>query len=175
MTKVDPPAGGSGLDLTDRIAIGVATAGGAGYFPFAPGTMGALVGALLYVLMLTLGVGHLLLPAVAAVTIVGVWAANRVERIYGHDASRIVIDEVAGQMLTLTLVARQGLFALALGTILGFLLFRFFDILKPFPIRHLERLPGGIGVMADDLGAGIYALLVLLILEPLAARMIGTL
>jgi phosphatidylglycerophosphatase A len=100
-------------------------------------------------------------------TLVGIWAAWSVEAVYGHDASRIVIDEVVGQMLTLAIVSRTSPSSVASGTILGFLLFRIFDILKPFPIRRLELLPGGVGVMADDVGAGLYALVVLLITEPL--------
>ncbi len=97
----------------------------------------------------------------------GIWAAGHVECIYGHDASEIVIDEVVGQMVTLGFVSRSGTGAVLTGAILGFLLFRFFDILKPFPIRRLEHLPRGLGVVADDLGAGVYALLGLVLLESL--------
>jgi len=155
--------------VIDRFAIIVATAGGTGFFPVAPGTAGALVGVALYVLILSAGLTVIYLPLVGALTLIGIWSAGHVEPIYGHDASRIVIDEVVGQMLTLGFVMRSGTSSIAVGTILGFLLFRIFDILKPFPIRRLEQLPGGIGVVADDLAAGGYAFLVLLVLEPFAA------
>jgi phosphatidylglycerophosphatase A len=157
--------GPSGRLGADRIAIGIATAGGAGYVPLAPGTAGALVGVGIYVLIQTLGLNLFYVPILAVLTIAGVWAATRVEFIYGHDASRIVIDEVVGQMLALGFVLRSGPRALTVGVVLGFLLFRVFDILKPFPIRRLENLPGGVGVVADDLAAGLYAHVVLRLIE----------
>lgn len=154
--------------IIDRFAIIIATAGGVGFFPVAPGTAGALFGAVLYLLILSSNLSMIYLPLIGVLTLIGIWAAGRVQLIYGHDASRIVIDEVIGQMLTLGFVLRSGTSNIAVGTILGFLLFRFFDILKPFPIRRLEHLPGGFGVVADDLGAGVYAFLILRVLEPIA-------
>lgn len=156
----------------ERIATVLATAGGAGFVPQAPGTAGSLVGVALYVLVSHSGASWIYLPLLATLLIAGIWAAGRVEAIYGHDASQIVIDEVVGQMLTLSFATRTDSRSVAVGVILGFLLFRFFDILKPFPIRRLEGLSGGIGVMADDVGAGLYALIVLLIAEPLAAEIL---
>jgi len=92
--------------------------------------------------------------------IVGIWASSRVEHLWGHDSQRIVIDEVVGQMITFGMAAgRYRLSAISIA--LGFGLFRLFDIVKPFPIRRLERLKGGFGVVADDVGAGLYALAVL--------------
>lgn len=149
----------------DWIALGVATAGGAGLVPRLPGTIGSLVGVALYLLALAGGMGGAYPWLLLAVGAVGVWAAGRVEHIYGHDSSKIAIDEVVGQMLTLGFVTRSGASDVVTGAILGFLLFRFFDILKPFPIRWLERLPGGFGVVADDVGAAAYALFLLVILE----------
>lgn len=108
------------------------------------------------------------LPLLVLVTLAGVWSASKVEGVYGHDSPRIVIDEVAGQMLALGFVERSGAREVGVGIFLGFLLFRFFDILKPFPIRRLENLHGGIGVVADDLGAGVFALVVLMLVEPWA-------
>jgi phosphatidylglycerophosphatase A len=85
----------------------------------------------------------------------GVWAANRTCEICGlKDPGVIVIDEVSGQLIAITPLA---LAPSPAGIIAAFLLFRFFDIFKPYPIRKLERLPGGLGVMADDALAGIYA------------------
>ena len=91
--------------------------------------------------------------AVALICAIGVWAANRVEadsKIV--DPSFVVIDEVAGQLITLFLIPFSWIYLLA-----GFLLFRAFDILKPFPARRAEELPGGWGIMLDDIFAGIYA------------------
>ena len=151
----------------DRIAVVVATAGGVGYVPKLPGTIGSLVGVLLYLIIMFYDLRLLYLPLLAVLLVSGIWAASHVEGIYGHDASEIVIDEVVGQMVTLGFVSRSGTGAVLTGAILGFLLFRFFDILKPFPIRRLEHLPRGLGVVADDLGAGVYALLGLVLLESL--------
>jgi phosphatidylglycerophosphatase A len=96
------------------------------------------------------------LVAAAAVTIIGIPAATRVARAHGSkDPQFVVIDEVAGQLIALIAVP------LAWKTFLvGFILFRTFDMWKPFPIRRLERLPEGTGIVVDDLGAGIYALAV---------------
>jgi phosphatidylglycerophosphatase A len=152
----------------DTLADIVATAGGAGLMPAMPGTAGAAVGVAIYIGGVLWNVYWLYLILLSVLTVAGVWAAGRVEPRYGHDASRIVIDEVVGQMLALSFVTRATPGRIALGAILGFLLFRFFDILKPFPIRRLEHLPGGIGVMADDVGAGLYAFVVLLIAERIA-------
>ena len=156
--------------LPDRIAIAIATAGGAGFAPKAPGTMGSVVGVGLFGLIAYSGWYSLYWPLLTAILFAGVWSAGHVERIYGHDASKIVIDEVIGQMITIGFVSRSGTSAMAIEVILGFLLFRFFDILKPFPLRRLERLPRGIGVVADDIGAGIYGLITLVFLEFVMAR-----
>jgi phosphatidylglycerophosphatase A len=96
--------------------------------------------------------------AAAVVSLLGVWAAARAAAAYRReDPAQVVIDEVAGMWLTLAGAAQVNAPSLAA----GFVLFRLFDIWKPFPLRRLERLPGGWGVMADDLGAGLYAALVL--------------
>ena len=162
----------SDASVVGRTAVLIATAGGAGFVPGMPGTAGALVGVGIFGLAVWSGLLWLYLPLLLVLTISGAWAAGRVEQIYGHDASRIVIDEVVGQMIALALVAGTIRAEIVPLTILGFLLFRFFDILKPFPIRRLEKLPGGVGVMADDVGAGIYALLVLLVTEPFLAEIV---
>ncbi|SDG58272.1 phosphatidylglycerophosphatase A [Pedobacter terrae] len=87
---------------------------------------------------------------------IGVMSADRVEEIWGKDHNRVVIDEVAGMCITLLFVPLKWQY-----TLIGLVLFRFFDILKPFGIRKLEELPGGWGVMADDVLAGIYANVIL--------------
>jgi phosphatidylglycerophosphatase A len=146
---------------SDWVAIVIATAGGAGFAPKAPGTAGSVVGVLVYFLIETLAIDAYYLHAIIFFFIVGIWASSRVENLWGHDSSRIVIDEVVGQMITFWGIATGGYQPSAFHIFLGFGLFRLFDIVKPFPIRHLERFKGGLGVVADDAGAGIYALAVL--------------
>jgi phosphatidylglycerophosphatase A len=148
-------------------AVWVATAGGAGYFPVAPGTAGSLVG-----VAIVAGLHQLPLPPAALVAILGaasgalfalgVWAAGEAEKFFGRtDPGQVVVDEVVGQMLTFLLLPR-----LTLGwLLLGFLLFRVFDIFKPFPARQAERFSRGWGIMLDDVVAGVYGLCVLTVLE----------
>ena len=94
--------------------------------------------------------------AILAVTFVGIWAGSRIEQVSGRkDPGKVVVDEVAGQMIALfplTLFARWSTGAV----ILSFILFRFFDIVKPYPANRLQDLDGGMGVMFDDLVAGVY-------------------
>lgn len=139
----------------------MATGGGAGYSPVAPGTAGSAVAlVLLWAIPLsTLG----LAIAVGVVTVVGTWAAGRVEAAgTKKDPGIIVIDEVAGMALSVLAVPRTPAVLLA-----GFVLFRLFDVVKPFPANRSQALPGGPGVMADDLIAGVYALLVLVVARAL--------
>jgi phosphatidylglycerophosphatase A len=145
---------------SDWAAVAIATAGGAGFAPKAPGTAGSIVGVLIYLLIESLHIGAYYPHAIIFFFIVGIWASSRVEHLWGHDSQRIVIDEVVGQMITFAIAAGRHQLS-AINVVLGFGLFRAFDIVKPFPIRHLERLKGGLGVIADDVGAGLYALAVL--------------
>src|SRR4051812_34686241 len=141
--------------IADRIAVAIATAGGAGFAPRAPGTAGSVVGVAIYLLLGWAGAIAYYPHAIIFFFIVGIWASSRVEHLWGHDAQRIVIDEVVGQMITFGMAA--GRYSLsAFYVVLGFGLFRLFDILKPFPIRRLERFKGGFGVVLDDVGAGLY-------------------
>ena len=152
------------LGFMDWMAIALATAGGAGFAPRAPGTAGSIVGVFIYLLIEAAHAGGYYLHAIIFFFIVGTWASSRVERLYGHDSQRIVIDEVVGQMITFGLFAgRYQLSAIFIA--IGFGLFRLFDITKPFPIRRLERLPGGLGVVADDVGAGLYGLVALALIQ----------
>jgi len=150
---------------TDRLAVLVATAGGAGFMPKAPGTAGSVVGVLVYFFLNLGGAGAYFLHAILFFIFAGTLAAQRVETLWGHDSQRIVIDEVIGQMITFSLAGTTRLSWTSV--VAGLFLFRFFDIVKPFPIRYLERLPGGVGVIADDVGAGLYALVALIILQRL--------
>jgi len=173
-----------------RLALLLATGFGLGYLPKAPGTWGSLggVGLLWLVQELTLHEWHpaararvevLPPPRVAAfasqvivafvLALIGIWAAGRAAKHIGaKDPQIVVIDEVSGQHLAL--LAGLGWNA-ALNwkyLLLGFILFRVFDIWKPFPVRQAERLPGGWGIMADDWVAAIYAALSLWL-----ARLLG--
>lgn len=139
-----------------RVLMLLATGLGSGYAPVAPGTAGSLVGLALALPLLRLPVWAYL-AVTAAVCAVGVVASGRAEAHFGRkDAGAIVIDEVAGMLLTLTATGGTPAELAA-----GFLLFRVLDIVKPFPCRRAEGLKGGLGVMADDVVAGLYACLLL--------------
>ncbi len=144
-------------------AIWIATAGGAGYFPIAPGTAGSLVGVAVVVGLAQLPLhGAASVGVLAAASLVlfalGVWAAGEAEKYFGRtDPGQVVMDEVVGQMLTFLLIP-HATWKWLLG---GFLLFRAFDIIKPFPARQAERIPRGWGIMMDDVIAGGYGLAVL--------------
>src|SRR5436190_23900965 len=117
--------------LADRIAIVIATGGGAGFMPKAPGTAGSVVGVLVYLSIESLHLGGYYPHAIIFLFIVGVWAAHRAEILWEHDCPRIVIDEVIGQMIVFGLAA--GRFRVsAFYIVAGFVLFRLFDIVKPF-------------------------------------------
>ena len=133
----------------------IATVGGVGYVPFLPGTAGSLVGLALAGLLRADPAHQAISAAVAAG--LGLWSAGPAARAMGKaDPGPIVIDEVAGMMVALAaLPATWELY------LIGFLLFRFLDVLKPPPLRQLERLPGSWGIMLDDLAAGVATRLLL--------------
>jgi len=134
-----------------RLGLAIATAGGAGYFPVAPGTAGSVVGIAIYFLTWHWSKSAQV-ALVVGISAVGVWASNVAERHFNkEDPGHVVIDEVAGQVVTLV-----GLGSGVMTLTLGFLLFRALDIIKPWPANRLERLHGGRGIMADDLMAALY-------------------
>ena len=135
------------------IALSLSSCLGAGYVPVAPGTAGSLLALPLAWALSHLGWWGVLLGAGVA-TIVGIWASDVAEAHYGvHDSPHIVIDELAGQLLTLLPVASTWP-----NLVVGFGLFRLFDIIKPWPASWIDRdLPGALGVMLDDVVAGAYA------------------
>ena len=135
----------------------MATAGGAGFAPLAPGTAGAAVGVVLHLLLAALGPWLYALGAVALLSL-GIRAAEAAERFYGwKDDGRIVIDEVVGQLLALAPLALPGVRSSWLPVVTGFVAFRVLDVWKPEPVRRAERLGGGAGVMLDDVVAGALA------------------
>jgi phosphatidylglycerophosphatase A len=160
--------------VRDYVALGVATCG-VGLIPLAPGTWGSLVGVGLYLAARAASVQAFLyaeargwstppleslrttvvLLMLIVMTIAGVWAATRCESLLARkDPGAVVIDEVIGQILTFVfLPVNVGAWAI----VAGFVAFRVFDIWKPYPIRRLESLEAGLGIMADDVLAGVYA------------------
>lgn len=161
----------------DYFAMALATCG-VGLIPVAPGTWGSGVGVALY-----LGLGYfaqqvfdyavrrgldlspqqfpaimttVLLLVILLVALAGIWAATRAEKLLGKkDPGAVVVDEVAGQLITFLFVPWQTTWTWTVA--LGFIAFRVFDIWKPYPVRRLEGLGGGLGIMADDMLAGFYA------------------
>ena len=142
--------------MKKHVSLLVSSAFYIGLIPGAPGTYASLATAAVYYWICR--TFHPLIPdlhlsAVCLISVIGVFASAETSRNRGDpDPSIVVIDEVAGQLLTYVFLPVG-----AINVVLGFLLFRAFDIWKPPPIRRMERLPGGVGIMADDLLAGIYA------------------
>lgn len=121
-----------------------------GYSPFASGTVGSLVGLAFYLIP---GFEHpyIIMPASFFVFLAGIKAAQSMEEFYGHDPAEVTIDEVLGMWMSLWLLPKS----LAIASV-GFLLFRFFDVIKPFPAKRFDALKGGAGIMLDDLVAAAY-------------------
>jgi len=152
--------------LKKSIAKAVATCLGSGLVPVAPGTLGTAFGLALYVIIgLSIGMSLgdtdikqltvILLIGIVLATIAGTWATKQLEDEWGHDPGRIVIDEVVGVWITLLFVPFSWV-----GIGLAFVLFRFFDILKPLGIKKIdEGMNSSFSVMLDDIIAGIYALI----------------
>ena len=150
-----------------RIALPIATVAGVGYIPFASGTFGSAAGlALWWLLPSSAPVQGL---AILVLFVLGSWSGGVAERHFSRtDPPQVVIDEVLGMWMTLWLnpVGWPG-------TVGAFLLFRIADVIKPFPADRLERLPGGFGVMADDVMAAVYANLVLRVALALGGRVLS--
>jgi phosphatidylglycerophosphatase A len=165
--------------LKDHLALALTT-WGVGYLPLAPGTWGSMVGVAIYLLIdagnsairagglgFFSGLTHSRVYAILAVgfvlfTLVGIWASGRAVDLLGNtDPSEAVVDEVLGVLVTFSFVP----FGIGWPMIVaGFLLFRLFDIWKPYPINSLQGLPSGLGICADDIVAGVYAGIVLALL-----------
>ena len=161
----------------DYIALAIATCG-VGYLPLAPGTWGSLLGVAIYLIIHSYSLQFVNrffasdsfarfqpLPIIIAVELVvigtiillGTWAATRTEHLSGRkDPGKVVVDEVAGQLIALLPIV-PGTDPGWMSIIIAFALFRFFDIVKPYPARRLEGLESGLGIVADDIVAGAYA------------------
>ena len=148
------------MNFKDKSVMMLATGFFVGYIPFAPGTFGTIVGLLLCFLLsktkLSVAILFILIFIFFAI-----WISNRAEKILKqNDPGCIVIDEIAGIMVALIGLPFNTFFVAA-----GFVTFRFFDILKPFPIRYIERkFAGGTGIVMDDLAAGVYSNIILRLL-----------
>jgi phosphatidylglycerophosphatase A len=138
----------------------IATGCYSGYLPKAPGTWGSLVGLFLFFMLHTLSL-PVYLAVVAGLFLVGSFAAGEAEKIMDHkDPGLVVIDEIVGMLITMIAVP-----ATPLAMAMGFILFRIFDIAKPFPVNFFDqRFHGGLGIMLDDVMAGIYSLVILQVL-----------
>lgn len=161
----------------DYLALAIATCG-VGYLPLAPGTFGSLLGIGIYLLIHSYSLQFVNrffaadsfaryqplpiiiaveLVVIAAITLLGTWAAMQTEQLSGRkDPGKVVIDEVAGQLIAL-LPLVPGTDPGWVSITIAFVLFRFFDIVKPYPARRLEGLESGLGIMADDIVAGAFA------------------
>jgi phosphatidylglycerophosphatase A len=161
-TATSSSASAPSVTVRTRLAIAIATLAGVGRAPLAPGTVASAITALV---LWWLRLAPLsLLALLVVVTVLGTWAADEAERaLGGKDPGAIVVDEVAGMMLSVLAVPLTPAVL-----VVAFLLFRVFDVVKPFPANVSQRLRGGVGVMIDDLIAGLYALALVLL-----ARVLG--
>ena len=144
----------------------IATGLGVGHFPYGPGTMGALLAILIWYPITTMA-NHttwflITLALILAFTLLGAWSSTVAERYWGEDPSRVVIDEVVGQWITLLAVPAAFSWWHVLA---AFILFRFFDIIKPLGVRKMENFNSGWGIMADDILAGCYGAILIYLLS----------
>ena len=135
-----------------RLGVFIATCAHVGYAPVAPGTFGSAVGLVVYYLVRRQASTAVELGAIALIIVVGLWSATEAEHHFGGiDPGPVVIDEVIGMLITLALHPVN-----VAGATVGFFVFRVLDVVKPWPARRLELLPGGFGVVLDDVMAGVY-------------------
>jgi phosphatidylglycerophosphatase A len=140
-----------------RLAVFLSTFFYVGYAPVAPGTVGSAAGLVVYALVAWTGSSVVEVATIVVLFALGVWAATITERYFGGiDPGPVVLDEVVGMLITLAFIPVGWS-----GAMVGFFLFRVMDVVKPFPAGRFERLHGGLGVMADDAMAALYANLAL--------------
>jgi phosphatidylglycerophosphatase A len=146
--------------LHRELIVFLATGAYTGFFPFMPGTAGSVVGVLLFIIIASLSTSVYLLTILAFIAL-SVWVSERAEKIFEKaDASQIVIDEVAGYFVTMVFLPYDWRYIVS-----GFVLFRIFDIAKPYPVNRInDNVHGGVGVVLDDIVAGVYANLLLQII-----------
>lgn len=143
--------------FTDRIGVFLATCGYLGYVPVAPGTFGSAAGLAVFAAVRATGSTAVEVGAILILFAAGVWSGTVAERYFrGVDPGPVVMDEVVGMLITLAFLP-----VTVTGAIVGFLVFRVLDVVKPWPSGGFEKLPGGLGVMADDGMAAVYGNLVM--------------
>lgn len=136
----------------NRVGLFIATCGYLGYVPVAPGTFGSAAGLAVFFLIRSTGSVTLELAAILVLFAIGIWSGTIAEHHFGGvDPAPVIMDEVVGMLITLAFLPVS-----VTGAIVGFLVFRVLDVFKPWPSARFERLPGGLGVMADDGMAAIY-------------------
>ena len=147
----------------------IATGLGVGHFPYGPGTMGALLAIIIWFPITLVTHYTTWLPITSLLillfTFLGAWSSTIAERYWGEDPSRVVIDEVVGQWITLLAVPAIYSWWHILA---AFILFRFFDIVKPFGVRKMEQFKGGWGIMADDVLAGCYGAIIVYLITTIS-------
>ena len=124
-----------------------------GFFPFSSGTFGSLAGLIIYFIP-GFEQPFILIPAIIIFTFYGIYVGTKFEKVYGEDPAECTIDEVVGMWISLLFVPKKIIIS-----IFAFLVWRFFDITKPYPARQMEKLNGGLGIMMDDVFAGFYSLI----------------
>jgi phosphatidylglycerophosphatase A len=136
----------------NRVGLFIATCGYLGYVPVAPGTFGSAAGLAVFVLIRSTGSTTAEATAILILFAIGIWSGTVAEHYFGGiDPAPVVMDEVVGMLITLAFLPVN-----VTGALVGFLVFRVLDVVKPWPSAGFERLPGGLGVMADDGMAAIY-------------------
>jgi phosphatidylglycerophosphatase A len=147
-----------------RLGVFIATCGYIGFAPVAPGTFGSAAGLAVFYAVRSSGSLAVELATIMVLFVLGIWSGTEAEHHFGGvDPAPVVLDEVVGMLITLAFIPVN-----VFGAILGFLVFRALDVVKPWPSADMERLPGGLGVMADDGMAAIYANLIMQVLVRLA-------
>ncbi|MDR0682426.1 MAG: phosphatidylglycerophosphatase A [Dysgonamonadaceae bacterium] len=141
----------------------IATGFAAGYFPVAPGTAGAALATVIWWILSIFSSSPCTLVLITAFLIVvftalGIWSSGIVESLWGKDPARVVVDEMVGVWIPLLAVKDGNIYYM----LCAFVLFRLFDIFKPFGIRKMENIKGGWGIMMDDIVAGVYSLFILI-------------
>jgi phosphatidylglycerophosphatase A len=143
--------------LLRRIGVFIATCAYVGYAPVAPGTFGSAIGLAVFYVVRHQRSATVEVAVIVALAAVGLWSATEAEHHFGGiDPGPVVIDEVIGMLITLAFIPVN-----LAGAIVAFLIFRFLDVVKPWPTRRLELLPGGFGVVLDDMMAGVYGNIVM--------------
>ena len=126
-----------------------------GFIPFASGTFGSIAALLIYYIP-GFSNPQVIIPTIIIFTLYGIYIGTKFEKVYGEDPAECTIDEVVGMWITLLLIPKTIVISLT-----GFLIWRLLDIIKPFPARQAEKLNGGLGIMLDDVIAGVYSLIIL--------------